>query len=48
MSPRDKVTLVVVVFCSHSPKDVSPEPQRNISIAAVWGAVRPSNKVTLE
>ena len=28
--------------CSHSPNDVPPEPQRNVSIAAVRGAVRPS------
>ena len=29
-------------MCSHSPNDVPPEPQRNVSIAAVRGAVRPS------
>ena len=29
-------------LCSHSPNDVPPEPQRNVSIAAVRGAVRPS------
>ena len=34
--------FVVVVLCSHSPNDVPPEPQRNVSIAAVRGAVRPS------
>ena len=28
-------------MCSHSPNDVPPEPQRNVSIAAVRGAVRP-------
>ena len=27
---------------THSPNDVPPEPQRNVSIAAVRGAVRPS------
>ena len=32
-------------LCSNSPNDVPPEPQRNVSIAAVRGAVRPS-KVT--
>ena len=28
---------------SHSPNDAPLEPQRNVSIAAVRGAVRPSN-----
>ena len=32
------------LLCSHSPNDVSPEPQRNESIAAVRGAVHPSKK----
>ena len=38
-----------MLLCSHYPNDVppplpppSPEPQRNVSIAAVRGAVRPS------
>ena len=31
-----------LLLCSHSPNDVLPEPQRNVSIAAVRGAVRPS------
>ena len=35
----------LLLLCSHSPNDVSPEPQRNVSIAAVRGAVRPSNKI---
>ena len=39
------------VLCSHSPDDgphpPSPEPQRNVSIAAVRGAVRPFNFVKL-
>ena len=30
------------LLCSHSPNDVPPEPQRNVSIAAERGAVRPS------
>ena len=30
------------LLCSHSPNDVPPEPQRNVFIAAVRGAVRPS------
>ena len=47
MGSRDKMTLVVVVVF-HSPNDVPPEPQRNVSIAAVRGAVRPSKKMTLE
>ena len=33
----------LMLLCSHSPNDVPPEPQRNVSIAAVRGAVRPSN-----
>ena len=33
----------MLLLCSHSPNDVPPEPQRNVSIAAVRGAVRPSN-----
>ena len=32
-------------LCSHSPNDVFPEHQRNVSIAAVRGAVRPSKCV---
>ena len=32
-----------LLLCSHSPNDVPPEPQRNVSIAAVRGAMRPSN-----
>ena len=31
----------LLLLCSHSPNDVPPEPQRNVSIAAVLGAVRP-------
>ena len=31
------------MLCSHSPNDVPPEPQWNVPIAAVRGAVRPSN-----
>ena len=34
-------TLVVVVVVFQSPNDVPPEPQRNVSIAAVRGTVRP-------
>ena len=33
----------LLLLCSHSPKDVPPEPQWNVSIASVWSAVRPSN-----
>ena len=33
--------------CSHSPNDVPLEPQRNVSIAAVRGAVRPSMNATV-
>ena len=31
-----------LLLCSHSPNDVFPEPQRNISIATVRGAMHPS------
>ena len=34
-----------ILLCSHSPNDVTPEPQRNVSITAVRGAVRPSSSV---
>ena len=33
-----------MLLCSHSPNDVPPEPQRNVSIAAVRGAVCPSKR----
>ena len=33
---------MLLLLCSHSPNDVLPEPQRNVSIAVVRGAVRPS------
>ena len=33
-------TCELLLLCSHSPNDVTPEPQRNVSIAAVRGAVR--------
>ena len=43
MSSRGKMTLLLLLLCSHSPNDVPPtEPQRNVSIAAVRGALRPS------
>ena len=38
----------VLLLCSHSPNDgppPHPEPQRNVSIAVVRGAVRPSKMV---
>ena len=35
--------LLLLLLCSLSPNDVPPEPQRNVSIAAVRGAVRPSS-----
>ena len=38
---------LVLLLCSHSPNDISPEPQRNVSIAAVRGAVRPSANLVL-
>ena len=38
---------VLLLLCSHSPNDVPPEPQRNVSIAAVRGAVRPSSTLSV-
>ena len=35
-------TFHSLLLCSHSLNDVPPEPQRNVSIAVVQGAVRPS------
>ena len=35
-------TCSKLLLCSHFPNDVPPEPQRNVSLAAVRGAVRPS------
>ena len=32
----------LLLLCSHSPNDVPPVPQRNVSIAAERGAVHPS------
>ena len=41
--------LLLLLLCSHSPYDVPPpEPKRNVSIAAVRGAVRPSKNDTVE
>ena len=37
----------LLLLCSLSPNNVPPEPQRNVSIAAVRGAVRPSNNLNL-
>ena len=31
----------MLLLCSHSHNDVTPEPQRNVSLCAVWGAVQP-------
>ena len=39
---RQRLSSKLLLLCSHSPNDVPPEPQRNVSIAAVRGAVRPS------
>ena len=45
---REDVFLSVgFLLYSHSPNDVPPEPQRNVSIAAVRGAVRPSNRASV-
>ena len=37
----------LLLLCSHSPNDVPREPQRNVSIAAVRGVGRSSNKMNL-
>ena len=42
---RINCTALLLLLCSHSPNDVPPEPQRNVSIAAVRGAMRPSKPV---
>ena len=34
--------FLLLLLCSHSHNDVPPVPQRNVSIAAERGAVRPS------
>ena len=34
--------LLLLLLCSFSRDDVPPESQRNVSMAAVWGAVCPS------
>ena len=34
--------MLLLLLCSHSPNDVPAVPQRNVSIAAERGAVRPS------
>ena len=39
------VPELLLLLCFHSPNDVPPEPQRNVSIAAVQGAVRLSESV---
>ena len=39
-----KAQGLLLLLCSHSPNDVPPVPQRNVSIAAERGAVRPSMK----
>ena len=36
------------MLCSHSPNDVPPVPQRNVSIAAERVAVRPSIKRAID
>ena len=40
--------LLLLLLCSHSPNDVPPEPQQNVSISAVRGAVRPSKCAAYE
>ena len=33
------VLVVVMLLCSHFHNDVAPEPQQNVSMAAVLGAI---------
>ena len=33
------VLVVVLLLCSHFHNDVPPEPQQNVSMAEVWGAI---------
>ena len=33
------VLVVVLLLCSHFHNNVPPEPQQNVSMAAVWGAI---------
>ena len=40
-------SCILLLLCSHSPNDVPLEPQRNVSIAVVWGAMCPSNHCIL-
>ena len=49
---RDRMTLwllilLILLWCSHSPNEVPPEPQWNVSIAMVWGAMHPLKKPSL-
>ena len=39
--------LLLLLLCSDSRNDVPPVPQRNVSIAAERGAVRPSTNDTV-
>ena len=39
---KDGIYRNLLLLCSHSRNDVPPVPQRNVSIAAERGAVRPS------
>ena len=41
----DRTVRLLLLLCSHSHNDVPREPQRNVSIAAVQGAVRLSNSL---
>ena len=33
------VLVVVLLLCSHFHNDFPPEPQQNVSMAAVWDAI---------
>ena len=39
-----KAYWLLLLLCFHSHNNVPPEPQRKISMAAVWGALHPSMK----
>ena len=44
-APCIRPSCAILLLCSHSPNDVPHEPQRNVSITAIRGAVRPSKFV---
>ena len=45
--PGPFLLLLLLLLCSDSRNDVPPVPQRNVSIAAERGAVRPSTSISI-